>query len=151
MVRSRPSDDAIEILLAEDHPGDVRLVEEAFESTGHEGTIHVVTDGYEAIHFLTERGANESPSPPDLAILDLNLPGKDGCEVLQVIRADPQLRRLPVIVLTSSDDSSDIVRCYDAHANAYVTKPADLEGFVSLMEEITRFWFERVQLPPVSQ
>lgn len=150
MARSRTSDDAIEILLAEDHPGDVRLVEEAFESTGREGTIHVVTDGYEAIHFLKQRGASESPTPPDLAILDLNLPGKDGCEVLQVIREDPQLRRLPVIVLTSSDDRGDIARCYDAHANAYVTKPADIEGFVSLMEEITRFWLDRVQLPPVS-
>lgn len=148
MSRSRSPADSIDILLLEDNSGDVRLVEEALEAMDREVTLHTVTDGYEAIHFLKEESSTDPPCRPDLALLDLDVPGKDGCGVLEAIRADPQLRHLPVIMLTSSDASADIARCYDAYANAYVTKPTDLDGFVSLMEEIGNFWLDRVQFPP---
>lgn len=143
-------DDPPEILLVEDDSGDVRLIEKAFETTGREPDIHTATDGYEALHFLKRRATDASASLPDLALLDLNVPGKDGCDVLEAIRADSRLRCLPVIVFSDSTDGEDVRRCYEANANAYFTKPTDPDELDSLIAEIDRFWFDRVQLPPTS-
>lgn len=143
----RRSDDVREILLIEDNPGDARLTQEACKETDCETTIHVVTNGDDALTFLTQQGAYESAPLPDVVLLDLDLPGKDGCAVLEAIRDDPQLSPVPVIMLTSSSACEDIARCYDARANAYLTKPTDLADFITLMKAIERFWFEQVQLP----
>lgn len=150
---SRPPgpDDRIEILLVEDDPDIIQQTEEAFETTDREIALHTVSNGYDAIYTLREQRSTESPSLPDLALVDLDVPGKDGREILETVKGDPHLRRLPVIILTSSRDSEDIARCYDAHANAYVKKPTDPGEFVSLMEAIKQFWLERAQLPPISQ
>ncbi|WP_247003778.1 response regulator [Halosolutus gelatinilyticus] len=149
MSHLQRSADPVHVLIAEDNPGDVRLIEESFEMIDCEAVLHTVADGYEALYFLKRRSTVESPPLPDLALVDLDLPGKDGCDVLEAIRDDPQLRRLPVIMLTGSDDERDIARCYDAHANAYVTKPTDPGEFVSLVEGIEQFWFHSVQLPSI--
>lgn len=147
----RPSDEPIDVLIVEDNPGDVRLLREAFEAADSETTLHPVGDGDDAVDFLRRRADAESRTLPDLVLLDLHLPGKDGCAVLEAIRGDARLELLPVIVLTGSEDREDIERCYDAHANAYLTKPTSPEEFASLVESVERFWFERVQLPPVSR
>jgi len=145
------SGEALDILLVEDNPGDARLTQEAFKEIDCETTIHIVTNGDDALKFLTQQGAYESASLPDFVLLDLNLPGKDGCDVLEAIRNDSQLRPLPVIMLTSSGASEDIARCYNARANAYLTKPTDPAEFIMLAEAVERFWFKRVQLPPISE
>lgn len=143
------SPDAVDILLVEDNPGDVRLIEEAFEETDTETRVHAVTDGREAIELVTDESAAGLPSIPDLALIDLNLPQKDGCEVLEAIRGEPRFRGLPVVILTNSESSEDITRCYDARANAYLTKPVDPDEFVSLVQTVEQFWFEQAQLPPI--
>lgn len=143
------SDETVEILHVEDSPGDARLTQEAFKETDGEMTLHVVPNGDTALDFLTQQGAYESASLPDLVLLDLDLPGKDGCDVLEAIRDDPQLRRLPVIMLTGSEDSEDIARCYNAQANAYLTKPTDPAEFTALAEAVEQFWLKQVQLPPL--
>ncbi|RQG86194.1 response regulator [Natrarchaeobius halalkaliphilus] len=145
------SDETLQILLVEDNPGDARLTREAFKETDCETTLHVVTTGDDTLDFLTQQGAYESASLPDLVLLDLNLPGKDGCDVLEAIRDDPQLRPLPVIMLKSSGASEDIARCYNAQANAYLTKPADPAEFTALVEAVEQFRFKQVQLPPLQQ
>lgn len=150
-LSQRDSTDPIEILLVEDNPGDIRLLREAFGATDSETEIRTLTDGDDAVEFFAQHGVEKSPSLPDLVILDLDLPGTDGCGVLEAIRDNPQLKRLPVIILTSSDDNGDIARCYDAHANAYLTKPAGIEEFISLAELIERFWFEQAHHPEISQ
>ncbi|MDS0476597.1 response regulator [Natrinema sp. 1APR25-10V2] len=145
------SENGLTILLVEDNPGDIRLIREAFETAnvGAETTLHPISNGDDAVAFLTERTDDETRPFPDLALVDLNLPGRDGCAVLDAIRDDPRLRPLPVIILTSSADRDDIDRCYDAHANAYVTKPTAPDEFESLAASVGQFWFQQVQLPPV--
>ena len=139
--------DPIEILLVEDNPGDVELTREAL----HDGKVHmnlsVVSDGVEALAFLRrEEGYAGSPRP-DLILLDLNLPRKDGRAVLAEVKEDPALRHIPVVVLTSSQAEQDIVRAYDLHANCYVTKPVDLDQFITIVKSIETFWFTVVKLP----
>lgn len=142
------SNDAINILLVEDNPGDIRLTQEAIKTTDREVTLQTITHGDEAVEFFQQ--ATEG-SLPDLVLLDLNLPGQDGCEVLETVRGDSRLKPLPVIMLTSSEADEDIARCYDAQANAYLTKPTDPAKFRSLVEELERFWFEQARLPPIPQ
>lgn len=149
-LSKQKSDTPVEILLVEDNPGDIRLLQEAFDATSTETDLQTITHGDDAIEFLTRQATEEPSSLPDLVFVDLGLPGRHGCEVLEAIRENSQLKRLPVIILTSSDANEDIARCYDALANAYLTKPSDLEGFISLAEMIEVFWFDQVQLPTVS-
>lgn len=138
----------IRILLVEDSTGNARLTKEAFEEVDMEETLHVVTDGEDAMDFLNRRGEYASAECPDLVLMDLHLPGRNGREVLELIRADPQLRPLPVLMLTSSTASETMVECYESHANAYLTKPSDPAEFVSLVRAIKLFWCEQVRLPP---
>ncbi|GAB3120815.1 response regulator [Novispirillum itersonii subsp. nipponicum] len=142
-------DRIIEILLVEDNPGDARLAAEAFK----EGTIpthlHVASDGIEAMAFLRRQGRHESAPRPDLILLDLNLPRKDGREVLAEIKEDPALRRIPVIVLTTSQAESDVSRAYDLHANCYIVKPVDFDRFIDVVKGIEDFWCSLVKLSPV--
>lgn len=138
----------IEVLLVEDNPGDVRLTREAF-SEGHiHNNIHVANDGETAVDFLYRRGQYEDAPRPDLILLDLNLPRKNGEEVLEEIKDDETLRRIPVIVLTSSEAEEDIVRSYDLHTNAYLTKPVNPDEFVTLVRSFEQFWLSLVKLPP---
>ncbi|WP_117594049.1 response regulator [Haloprofundus halophilus] len=136
-----------EILLVEDNPGDVRLTEEAFKQGQIENTLHVVTDGVEALDFLFKRGEHADAPCPDIVLLDLNLPRKDGDEVLEEIRSDADLAKIPVIVLTSSDAESDVVKSYELHANAYLTKPVDPAEFVETIQSFNSFWLSIVRLP----
>jgi two-component system, chemotaxis family, response regulator Rcp1 len=138
----------VEILLVEDNPGDVRLTREALREGKVRNNLAVAADGVEAIAYLRKEGEYENAVRPDLILLDLNLPRKDGREVLEEIKADPSLRHIPVVVLTSSQAEEDIVRAYDLHANCYVTKPVDLDQFIRVVESIEDFWFTIVKLPP---
>jgi CheY-like chemotaxis protein len=142
--RSRP----VEILLVEDNPGDVRLTREALREGKVRNNLYVVSDGVEALEFLRRQGQHTDAARPDLILLDLNLPRKDGREVLQDIKSDPALRHIPVVVLTSSQADQDIIRAYDLHANCYVTKPVDFEQFIHVVRTIENFWFSIVKLPP---
>lgn len=137
----------MEILLVEDNPGDVRLIEEAINSTERETRLRIATDGEEAVELLTQQAGDVRSTLPDLVFLDLNLPGRDGRAVLDAIRGHERLRALPVIILTSSENSDDVARCYSATANAYLTKPIGPVEYRSLVEAVERFWFERAQLP----
>ena len=138
----------IEILLVEDNPGDVRLTQEAVREAKIRNTLNVVNDGEEAIAYVRRQGAYADRPRPDLILLDLNLPRKDGREVLQDLKSDPDLHRIPVVVLTSSAAEQDILRTYDLYANAYVTKPVDLEQFMHVVSSIQDFWLNIVKLPP---
>ncbi|THE65665.1 response regulator [Salinadaptatus halalkaliphilus] len=138
--------DGIDILLVEDNPGDIRLTREAFKSAEQEIALQTVTNGDDAVEFLQGSSDNELP---DLILLDLNLPGRDGCEVLEVIRDDSRLKPLPVLMLTSSEADEDAARCYDARANAYLTKPTDPVEFMSLVDVFEEFWLEQARLPPI--
>jgi chemotaxis family two-component system response regulator Rcp1 len=138
---------AIEILLVEDNPGDARLTREALKEGKIKNNLHVVEDGVTAMEFLERRGADGFPVP-DLILLDLNLPKMDGREVLAAIKEDEQLRRIPVVVLTTSEAEEDILRSYELHANCYVTKPVGLEQFLAVVRQIDSFWLEVVRLPP---
>lgn len=138
----------IEILLVEDNPGDVRLTLEALEEAKVRNTVHVARDGVAALAFLRRAAAHTTAPRPGLILLDLNLPKKDGREVLAEIKADPQLRRIPVVVLTTSQAEQDILRTYDLGANCYVTKPVDLDQFLHVVQSIESFWLTIVQLPP---
>jgi CheY-like chemotaxis protein len=140
--------DPIEILLAEDNPGDVRLTEKAFEQGGVINNLHVVNDGVEAMQFLHSEGDYADTPRPDLILLDLNMPRKDGKEVLADVKSDPEFKRIPVVILTSSEAEEDIVRSYDLHANAYMTKPVDFDGFLDVVESIEQFWLSVVKRPP---
>lgn len=141
------SGDSADILLVEDNPGDVRLTREALKEGDNCTELHVVTDGNEALDFLYRRGENADAPRPDIVLLDLNLPRKNGDEVLQAIDGDPDLARIPVIVLTSSDAEEDVVRSYDLHANAYLTKPVDPEEFIDVVQSLQAFWLTVVRLP----
>ncbi|HEX6927300.1 MAG TPA: response regulator [Longimicrobiaceae bacterium] len=141
---SRP----VEILLVEDNPGDVRLTREALREGKVRNNLHVASDGVEALKFLRREEPYAEAVRPDLILLDLNLPRKDGREVLEEVKADPALRHIPVVVLTSSQAEQDILRAYDLHANCYVTKPVDLDQFIHVVRSIEDFWFTIVKLPP---
>ncbi len=137
----------IEVLLVEDNPGDIRLTQEALQQGRLPNHLCVVSDGLQAIEFLRQRGKYAKSPRPDLILLDLGLPGKNGVEVLQEIKADPGLRRIPVMVLTTSDAEQDLLEAYSLHANCYVKKPLDLDEFLSVMRSIEQFWFHVVTLP----
>ena len=138
----------IEILLVEDSPSDVDLTREALEDTKVHNNLSVVGDGVEALAFLRKEGPFADAPHPDLILLDLNLPKKDGREVLAEIKADPALRRIPVVVLTTSEAEQDIVESYNLHANCYVKKPVDLDAFIHVVRSIDDFWLAIVKLPP---
>lgn len=138
---------AIEILMVEDNPGDVRLTREAFKDGRVWNRLHVVEDGVAALDFLYRRTPHEQAPRPDVILLDLNLPRMDGREVLSVIKSDPALRIIPVVVLTTSDAEEDVLRAYDLNANCYVTKPVDLEQFIRIVQSIEDFWLTVVRLP----
>ncbi|MFD0902408.1 response regulator [Actinomadura sediminis] len=137
----------IEVLLVEDDPGDVLLTTEAFEHNKVQNYLHVVEDGEKAMAFLRREGEYADKPRPDLVLLDLNLPRKDGREVLSEIKDDEELRSIPVVVLTTSEADEDILRSYRLHANAYVTKPVDFERFVSVVRQIDDFFVSVVKLP----
>ena len=136
-----------DILLVEDNPGDVRLTREAFEDGQIDNTLHVATDGVEALDFCYGRGEFEDTPCPDIILLDLNLPRKNGEEVLAELKADPKRRQIPVIVLTSSDSHEDMIKSYDLHANAYLSKPVDPIEFIDRIQSLEQFWLSVTQLP----
>ena len=138
----------IEVLLVEDDPGDVLMTQEAFEEHKVRNKLNVVRDGEEALSYLRREGDFADAPRPDLILLDLNLPRVDGREVLQVIKNDEDLRRIPVVVLTTSQADEDILRSYSLHANAYVTKPVDFERFIAVVRQIDEFFVSVVKLPP---
>jgi CheY-like chemotaxis protein len=137
----------IEVLLVEDDPGDVLLTKEAFADNKVKNNLNIVSDGEEAVAYLRRQEPYAEASRPDLVLLDLNLPRKDGREVLKDIKADPELRSIPVIVLTTSEADDDILRSYDLHANAYVTKPVDFDAFIRIVRQIDDFFVSVVKLP----
>ena len=139
--------DPIEVLLVEDDPGDVLLIREAFEDNKVANRLHVVADGVEALEFMRRENGNEDAPRPDLVLLDLNLPRKDGREVLAEAKADDDLRSIPIVVLTTSQAEEDVLRSYDLHANAYVTKPVDFERFIRVVQQIDDFFVTVVKLP----
>ena len=136
----------IEILLVEDNPGDARLTREALLDAKVRNNLHVAADGVEALAFLRREGKHTAVTKPDLILLDLNLPKKDGREVLQEIKQDDRLRHIPVVILTTSQAERDIAESYRLRANAYVTKPVDLEQFLKVVRSIEHFWLEIVKL-----
>jgi CheY-like chemotaxis protein len=137
----------VEFLLAEDNPGDVRLTKEALRESKIRNNLNVVPDGVEAMAFLRRQGQYADAPTPDVVLLDLNLPKKDGREVLAEIKTDPVLKRIPVVIITSSEAEQDILRTYDLHANCYVTKPVDLDQFIKVIQSIESFWLTIVKLP----
>jgi CheY-like chemotaxis protein len=139
----------IEILLVEDSPGDVELTREALADAKVSNNLSVVVDGVEAMEFLRKQGAYAAAPTPDLILLDLNMPRKDGREVLEEIKGDRDLRRIPVVVLTTSQAERDILASYNLHANCYVTKPVDLTQFIGVVRSIEDFWLTVVKLPRV--
>ena len=138
----------VEILLVEDNAGDVELAREALRECKLRNNLHAVGDGVEASAFLHRRGSYASRPRPDLIILDLNLPKRDGRDLLREIKEDETLKRIPVVILTSSAAEEDIIRSYSLHANCYVTKPLGLEQFLKVVRSIEDFWFTIVKLPP---
>ncbi len=137
----------VEILLVEDNPGDVRLTIEALKEGKVRNNLSVATDGEEALEFLHRRGEHARAPRPDLVLLDLNLPRRHGREVLAEIKATEALRRIPVVVLTTSKDEADILKSYDLHANCYISKPVDLDQFIRVVKSIDNFWLTVVRLP----
>jgi CheY-like chemotaxis protein len=138
----------IDILLVEDSPGDVRLTREALQEGKVLNELNVVSDGVEALDYLFQRGSHREATRPDLILLDLNLPKKDGREVLAEIKADQHLKRIPVVVLTTSLAEEDVVRSYNLHANCYIAKPVDFDRFIQVVKSIDAFWLSIVRLPP---
>jgi CheY-like chemotaxis protein len=139
---------AIEILLVEDNPGDARLTREALSQSKVRNNLHRASDGEEALAFLRRQGSFAGAPTPDLILLDLNLPRRDGREVLEDIKSDPALKHIPVVILTSSQAEEDIIRSYQLHANCFITKPVDLEQLTKVVQGIEQFWFTLVKLPP---
>lgn len=139
---------AFEILVVEDNPGDVRLIMESLKDGRVLSNPRVVSDGMEALVFLHREGKYANAPRPDIILLDLNLPKKNGKEVLAEIKNDPGLKRIPVVILTASSAEQDILKSYNLHANCYITKPLDLEGFTAVMKAIENFWLTVVKLPP---
>ncbi|MDT5146829.1 MAG: hypothetical protein QOC58_1474 [Mycobacterium sp.] len=140
---------AIEILLVEDDPGDELITREAFEHNKLKNNLHVAHDGEEGLDFLYKRGAYAGAPRPDLILLDLNLPKYDGRQLLEKVKSDPDLSRIPIVVLTTSSAEEDIVRSYELHANAYVTKPVDLDQFINAVRQIDEFFIQVVRLPGI--
>jgi CheY-like chemotaxis protein len=141
----------IEVLLVEDDPGDVLMTREAFEEHKVRNNLNVVSDGADALAFVRREGEFSDAPRPDLILLDLNLPKRDGREVLSEIKSDPDLREIPIVVLTTSAAEADILSSYRLHANAYVTKPVDFERFISVVKQIDEFFVSLVKLPPRGQ
>lgn len=139
---------AVELLLVEDNPGDVRLTREALKAGKVLNHLSVVHDGEQALAFLRRQGAFAEAPRPDVILLDLNLPRKDGREVLADIKADDALRRIPVVIVTTSDADRDILEAYDLNANCYITKPVDLQQFIEVVRHVSDFWLTIVKLPP---
>lgn len=137
----------VEFLLAEDNPGDVRLTKEALRESKISNNLNVVPDGVEAMAFLRREGKYADAPRPDVILLDLNLPKKDGREVLAEVKADPSLRLIPVVIITSSEAEQDVLKTYELYANCYVTKPVDLEQFIKVIQSIETFWLTIVTLP----
>jgi CheY-like chemotaxis protein len=146
-MAGEPDGRPVEVLLVEDNPGDVRLMQESLREGKVRVRLAVAADGEEALALLRREGPYAAAARPDLILLDLNLPRKDGREVLAEIKADPHLRRIPVVVLTSSQAEKDIAISYDLNANCYVTKPVDLQQFMSVVRSIEEFWLTVVTLP----
>jgi two-component system, chemotaxis family, response regulator Rcp1 len=138
---------AIDILLVEDNPGDVRLTQEALKEGKVKNKLHVVYDGVEAMEFLHRQGKYEKAPRPDLILLDLNLPKMDGRQVLAEIKTDDELKRIPVVILTMSKAEEDIVKTYNLHANCYITKPVELDQFIKVVQSVEDFWLAIVKLP----
>ena len=145
-VESQPR--AIDILLIEDNPGDIRLTQEILKESKIRNQIFVVDNGADAMAFLLRQGKFSDAVRPDLILLDLNLPRKDGREVLAEIKRDPVLKRIPVVILTTSKDEQDVLKTYELYANCYITKPVGLEQFVTVVRAIEDFWLAIVKLPP---
>ena len=139
----------VEILLVEDSPGDVRLTIEALKDARMRNTLHSVSDGVEALAFLRREEPYADKPRPDLILLDLNMPRMDGREVLAEIKADPDLKKIPVVVLTTSQAEQDILQSYNLHANCYISKPVDLDQFIDVVRSIESFWLSIVKLPPM--
>jgi chemotaxis family two-component system response regulator Rcp1 len=138
----------VEVLLVEDNPGDVRLTREALKDAKVRVNLHVASDGIEAMAFLMQEGEHKNAPRPGLILLDLNLPKKDGREVLKEIKENPALKSIPVVVLTTSTSDAEILRTYLLHANCYIAKPVDLDGFLTVVKTIDGFWLSLVKLPP---
>ncbi len=138
---------AIEILLVEDNPGDVRLTQEVLKDGKFMNHLSVVDDGVSALQYLRRQGKYRDAMRPDMVLLDLNLPGKDGREVLGEMKTDPFLRRIPVVILTTSSAEADVLKSYDLYANCYIVKPVDLGQFVKVVRSIEDFWLSVVKLP----
>lgn len=142
--------DLVEVLLVEDNPGDVRLIREAFKESGVPGSLRIACDGEQAMQYLRREGDYKDSRRPTFVLLDLNLPRKDGCEVLAEIKGAAELRRIPVLILSTSTREEDIQRAYDLHANCYIPKPSDLEKLVELGRELKAFWLCMAALPDVA-
>jgi len=140
--------DSIDILIVEDNPGDARLIKEVLNDNKVFNSLYLVNDGVEAMNFLKNEGKYEGVPKPDLIILDLNLPKKDGREVLAEIKANENLRQIPVVIMTISQAEEDILKSYKLHANCYITKSIDLNEFIKVIKSIEDFWFSVVKLPP---
>lgn len=139
----------VEILLVEDNPGDVDLTKEALEESKMHNNLYVAKDGEEAMNFLLKKDGFINMPTPDLILLDLNLPKKDGREVLSEIKNHPTLRRIPVVVLTTSEAEQDIIKAYDNYVNCYIQKPVDFNKFINVVRQIEDFWFSIVKLPKI--
>ena len=137
----------IDVLLVEDSPGDIRLTQEAFRAANSDIRLHVAMDGVEGLAFLEQQGAHTEAPRPDLILLDLNLPKKDGREVLKHIRGDESLKSIPTVILTTSEAATDINQSYKLQANSYLCKPVQLDKFESVVRSINDFWFEKAKLP----
>jgi two-component system, chemotaxis family, response regulator Rcp1 len=137
----------INILLIEDNPGDIRLVKESFKENKVFADLTVVTDGEEAMQYLKKEGKFAAENTPDLVLLDLNLPGKDGREILVELKNDDNLKKIPVVILTSSSEEDDILKSYQNYANCFISKPVDLENFIKIIRSIENFWLTIVKLP----
>jgi two-component system, chemotaxis family, response regulator Rcp1 len=148
MESNGTSGQPLEVLLVEDSPGDVRLTQEALKDAKVHINLRVVRDGMDAMAFLKREGEYATAPRPDLILLDLNLPRKDGREVLKEIKENPELKSIPVVVLTTSASEADILRSYLLHANCYITKPVNLDGFLTVVKSIDSFWLSIVKLPP---
>ncbi|WP_117594448.1 response regulator [Haloprofundus halophilus] len=147
MTSNQGRGEPVDILLVEDNPGDIRLTKEAFKEGRIANTLHVVKDGVDALDFLFQRNDYADAPRPALVLLDLNLPRKNGDEVLEELHADPTRRRIPVIVLTSSEAETDVVKSYELCASGYLTKPVDPFEFIEMLQELERFWLSIMRLP----
>lgn len=142
-----PTKTLTNILLVEDNPADIRLTQEAFKEANQNTILHVVRDGAEALEFLRQTGRFTAVPRPDMILLDLNLPKKDGRQVLAEIKKTPDIKRIPIVILTNSKAAEDIRQTYEHHANSYITKPANLDEFIAVIKQIEQFWLSIVQLP----